>query len=196
VTPVVSVILGAFEPRVQTALEDALAAEKTVRVVAREFQAHQLPQCAGLRDPLLILVSEAIGTSALMLLKASRPKAAVIVVARSPSNLYGELLLDAGASCLAEGLPSKDIVAAVHQVARGKDVFLPAQGLGQSISRLTPRELEIFERLMKRETDGAIALALRISPETVRKHTAHIRRKLKVTKREIFGWGDDHTSAP
>jgi DNA-binding NarL/FixJ family response regulator len=186
----VTLLLGDFDP----VLRDALTVAPEIRVLLQG--AH--PQPYGRAH--VVLVHEAIGYAGLMQLKASQPGAAIVVFARDPSELYGELLLSVGASSLAQGLPVVDVAAAVGRVRGGECLFISVDGrcvVSQDrvrVARLTRREREIFDRLRARETDGAIALALQISPETVRKHTARIRRKLGLrSKREIVSWP---TSAP
>jgi DNA-binding CsgD family transcriptional regulator len=49
--------------------------------------------------------------------------------------------------------------------------------------RLTPRERVVLARAAARETNTAIAVALFVSPGTVRKHLEHIRDKLEVRTR-------------
>lgn len=46
--------------------------------------------------------------------------------------------------------------------------------------RLTPRELEVLRHVSREASYGEIALAMGIQVETVRKHTASIRKKLDV----------------
>lgn len=48
---------------------------------------------------------------------------------------------------------------------------------------LTPRELQVTERLCRGATDREIARSLAISPRTVQKHLQHIYRKLGLTNR-------------
>lgn len=48
---------------------------------------------------------------------------------------------------------------------------------------LTPRELEIFNLLVKNETTKSIALKLNISDKTVRNHISNVIGKLGVTSR-------------
>lgn len=48
---------------------------------------------------------------------------------------------------------------------------------------LTPRELEIFQLLIKNETTKSIAAELGISDKTVRNHISNVIGKLGVTSR-------------
>lgn len=48
---------------------------------------------------------------------------------------------------------------------------------------LTPRELQVTERLCRGATDREIARSLSISPRTVQKHLQNIYRKLGLTNR-------------
>ncbi|MGB8644257.1 MAG: LuxR C-terminal-related transcriptional regulator [Anaerolineae bacterium] len=55
--------------------------------------------------------------------------------------------------------------------------------------KLTRREWQTIELIGRHHTDGQIADALGISEETVRKHTAAMRAKLRLAKRqELYTW--------
>lgn len=190
-----TVLLGHFDPPWQARLRAALSGESGLRVLPRSLPTTGFSSHSGGHWAQLVVLDERAGHAALMRLKAVQPGPKMVVVAREPADLYGALLLAAGVTCLAQGTSAADVIAAVRHAARGEHIFIAADGRriasrDQSrVSRLTPRQRQVFERLSNGQTDGAIALALGISPETVRKHTAQIRRKLEVrSKREILDW--------
>ena len=52
------------------------------------------------------------------------------------------------------------------------------------IERLTPRELAVAREFSKDRSYAQIALALSITPNTVKAHAGNVRRKLGVRRRE------------
>ena len=59
-------------------------------------------------------------------------------------------------------------------------VMAPPLGSGSNISRLTPREIEVFEGLVGGRSVKEIAFTLVLSPKTVEAHRAKLMLKLKV----------------
>jgi DNA-binding NarL/FixJ family response regulator len=102
--------------------------------------------------------------------------------------LWGELLVEAGATCVDPSASKLDILGAIRLAARGKPTYVPAPGQEARVvsgqAELTNRETQVFELLSKGRTNLEIASALHISIETVTTHVAKIFRKLGVHKRQ------------
>lgn len=195
------VVTGRLDPAVRASVEQALLSDRQVEIIAAELSRAAFVRVVRREAPDLSIVDEAVGLLPLMSLKASRPAMALVVVSSQPADLYGELLMMVGVTCLARGLSSADMRAAVIHAARGEQMFVSADGrrlarrTPDRLQRLTAREREVFEQLRCSASDGEIALALRISPETVRTHTSSILRKLEVkSKRDLAGWPEPGTS--
>lgn len=61
--------------------------------------------------------------------------------------------------------------------------FLPAPVDAQPLRELTARELDVLARVASGARNDEIAADLRLSPNTVKRHTANIREKLGVHSR-------------
>ncbi len=111
----------------------------------------------------------------------------VVVLARNPSRPYGLVLLGLGITCIASSASNEALLRAVRQSAAGQRVFLTGDNqivdYGE-IERLTPRELAVAHEFSKDHSYAQIALALSITPNTVRAHAGSVRRKLGVRRRE------------
>ncbi|MGC5616177.1 response regulator [Georgenia sp. Z1491] len=98
--------------------------------------------------------------------------------------------LDAGAlGYLLKDAPTEELVAGVRAAAQGRTVLDPSvqsRLVGRMRSpgtALTPRELEVLDRLARGESNDQIAGALFLSRATVKSHLAHVYDKLGVDSR-------------
>lgn len=137
----------------------------------------------------LILLDLAIpgldGRAALPLLRARFPALPVVVVSATDDP-------GAAAGCIAQGASGfiaksvrREALAAALQAVVGGGVVLSAPA-GRATPRtqgLTPRELEVLQRLGAGESNKAIARQLRISEATVRVHLTAVFRELGVASR-------------
>lgn len=140
------------------------------------------------------LLADTTDYSLLVAVKASRLADNLLLLVKSSTPIYGELLLDHGISSIPWGLGPAQILSAVRLVALGDRFYASPTGeiihrrLNPRLSTLTPREREILGHLSKGRKIAEIALRLGIGPETVRTHAARIRRKVGVSSnRELKG---------
>jgi len=108
--------------------------------------------------------------------------------------------LRAGASgFLLKDSPAEELLAGVHIVARGDALLDPAitravieeftrkprrpDDFGQKLEELTPRELEVLQRLARGLSNAEIAAALVVSDGTVKTHVARVLQKLDLRDR-------------
>jgi DNA-binding NarL/FixJ family response regulator len=152
-----------------------------------------LLRCVVGLSPRVIVVGDSVDYILLAGIKSQAPKTGLLVLART-SRLGGTLLLAAGIGCVAQDAPVADIIEAIHLSACGQAVLVAADGRrveprhARQLHLLTQREREVLQHLSRGESAEEIALALRVRPETIRTHTASIRRKLNVaSKRELIG---------
>jgi DNA-binding NarL/FixJ family response regulator len=106
----------------------------------------------------------------------------------------------AGASgFLLKDVPRDQLVSAVRMVARGESILAPAltrrlverfvaapppsTGLPPRLEALSDRELEVFERLARGESNAEIAARLFLGEATVKTHVARILAKLDLRDR-------------
>ena len=114
------------------------------------------------------------------------------------AHLQGDLIVE-GMRAGAHGYLLKDargpeLVAAVRAVHRGETFLQPAaaselarrvgaEGQKDTLTALTPRELEVLGLLARGLRNKEIARELELSEATVRFHVAHIFEKLEVSSR-------------
>lgn len=133
------------------------------------------------------------GIDLIKALKGSWPKLAILVLSMHDETLYAERALRAGASgYVRKQEANRFLMEAVHQVLEGKIYLnhnMEAKMLEQFVgahpgpsptplSRLTDREMEVFNLLGQGRSTAEIARELRLSIKTVEAHRAHIREKL------------------
>ena len=149
-----------------------------------------LESLAGSSPPVTV-VDESVEPSLIAHVKAVRPRAPLVVIARQPSPLLGAMLLNAGVSCLALDVAT-ELAGVVRAAAAGDFAFIPAEGTRvtrvtpEGVDLLTARERQVFVRFRQGMSYAQIALQMCISETTVKSHSRSIRRKLNVpTKRHI-----------
>jgi two-component system response regulator DesR len=99
----------------------------------------------------------------------------------------GRISSAAARACGASGFvpkdwPAADIARAVRMVGLGMSVFEPVQAPPPAPG-LSDREREVLDGIASGATNREIALALHLSPHTVKEHTSALYRKLKVRNR-------------
>ncbi len=158
--------------------------------------AHEL-SAAATRDQAIAVVAEAQpdvsvldevpadGAAVVRELAAVSP---VIVIARDEAAARAAVA--AGARGVVDARQSSaELLAAVRAGARG-EASVPSWADGHAssaplaashpLARLTPRERQVFERLIQGDSNPMIARRLGISPKTVDTHRMHVMRKIGV----------------
>lgn len=173
-----------FEPDVEVCGQAGTAAEALTAV-------------AALRPDMVIVDISLGGRSGLELLKdlaSLHPNLLMLVLSTHDETLYAERTLSAGAhGYIMKSAPTEHILAAIRRVLSGKtylsermsDRLLNRLGGGwaaqpSDLERLSDRELEIFRLIGEGQSTTEIASALKLSPNTVATHRAHIQEKLHV----------------
>jgi two-component system invasion response regulator UvrY len=133
------------------------------------------------------------GVDVLRNIKAQSPDIRVLVLSGLPEAQYATSLLRHGASgYLNKECEPEEIAAAIRTIAAGKRYITAAVAdmLAGQLDRdtdkpphesLSERELQVFLRLAKGETAGAIADALALSVKTVSTYRARILEKLALS---------------
>lgn len=119
----------------------------------------------------------------------------ILVLSMHDETLYAERALRAGASgYIRKQQANRFLMEAIHKVLAGEIYVSENMGAkmlqqfvggepivsGTPVSRLTDREMEVFQLLGQGKASTQIAAELRLSVKTVEAHRAHIRRKLHV----------------
>ncbi len=181
---------------VRTGLRQFLAEHVDLRVIGEANNGREALELArgGEVDVLLMDLSmpEHGGVDALQAIKARFPDLAVLILSGFPEAQYATQLLRHGASgYLNKECAPEEIVEAIRVVARGRRYISPAVaelladnalGDGEKAPHetLSERELQVFLRLAKGETVGAIADAMFLSVKTVSTYRSRVLEKLKL----------------
>lgn len=149
----------------------------------------------GETDVLLMDLSmpDQSGVDAMQAIKKRYPELAVLILSGFPEAHYAANLLRLGASgYLNKECEPEEIVRAIRQVALGRKYIsqgvaaLLAEGVAGGLERpphelLSEREFQVFLRLAKGETVGAMAEAMFLSVKTVSTYRTRVLEKLKLT---------------
>jgi DNA-binding NarL/FixJ family response regulator len=134
------------------------------------------------------------GVDALAAIRARQPELPVLILSSFPETHYATALLKQGASgYLNKECEPAEIVTAVRTLARGRRYITPAvaelladqlgsdKGDGPLHEQLSERELQVFLRLAKGETIGAIGESLSLSVKTVSTYRTRVMEKMKLS---------------
>jgi DNA-binding NarL/FixJ family response regulator len=125
--------------------------------------------------------------------KACHPALPIVVFSMHDESLYAERVLRAGAlGYVMKKADSEELITALRKALRGEIHTSGAVGgallqrlLGRqspkrdfSVSRLSDRELEVFELIGNGKTSREIAASLNLSIKTVDTHRMHVKEKL------------------
>lgn len=189
-------VLGRFAPLVGRGLAQILQEDRGIRIVAADLDGVELERAIAERAPRVVILDELniADPSILERIQDVQPTVGLIVLAHEPTVTYGTRLFTLGANCVAKDVSAANIRTAVRIAAEGRRVFADVDGhlleraSPAADAALTPREEEVLEYLSRGRSHAEIAHAMRLGVETVRTHTAHIRRKLGVRRsRDLIG---------
>ncbi|HZS39519.1 MAG TPA: response regulator transcription factor [Polyangia bacterium] len=183
-------------------LREGLAAElahyEDLQVVGMARDAREAYQVARETQPALIVLDMSLpdtnGVAAIPRLLDGHEDARILILSGYARNDYVTRAFAAGASGFAlKSQPKAQIVEAIRRVAAGGRYC--AEGLEPSpapagvraegdetapFGRLTPREREVFDLLVRGRSNVEIAEGLAVAIKTVETHRARILRKLGV----------------
>lgn len=180
---------------VRTGLKQVLGDEVDFRVTGEAADGREALELArsGSVDVLLMDLSmpEHGGVDALQAIKARFPELPVIILSGFPEQHYAVTLLKQGASAyLGKDCDPQEIATAIRTVVRGRRYLTPAVAelLADQLdgaqeaphTSLSERELQVFLRLAKGETVGAIAESMFLSVKTVSTYRSRVMDKLKL----------------
>ena len=127
--------------------------------------------------------------------KACHPALPIVVFSMHEESLYAERVLRAGAlGYVMKKADSEELITALRKALQGEIYTSGAVGgallqrlLGKqspkrefSVSRLSDRELEVFELIGNGKTTREIAASLNLSVKTVDTHRMHVKEKLGI----------------
>lgn len=121
--------------------------------------------------------------------RAAAPEARLLVLSAKVSETVVKQSILAGArGHVFKSQPPSEIVTAIRDIARGRQVLTPAAAnevaprftSAAALERLSAREREIFNLIIWGQTNKQVAIRLGISVKTVETHRSHINGKLQV----------------
>lgn len=128
-------------------------------------------------------------------LRVSHPALGIVVISERSDAFTRELLRDGGAPIaylLDDRLPSMEaVIAALRSVHAGRTILNISQRASResgaaSLSDLSPREIEVLERIAAGLSNRAIAAELFVSVKSVEKTITNIFRKTGVNEQETL----------
>ena len=133
------------------------------------------------------------GLDAIPMLRAKAPDMGILILTGYPEEHYAINLIRQGASgFLNKECDPKEILEAIRTIALGRRYLTPAVAdlLAQQLNRkddvppheqLSEREFQVFLKLAKGETAGAIANALSLSVKTVSTYRTRLMEKMALS---------------
>lgn len=189
-----SVVLGQFDSVVGLGLVALLRSDERVRVLARDLDALGLELALARWVPRVMILASTTELGVLERLRCAGRETRLLVLGYELSSAAGLRILGAGASCVALGATDVDVLAAVHETARGERFFVARDGrrvepkCPEGAERLTVREREVLSLLVMGAPYLQVGHVLEMSIRTAEKHAASIRKKLGVRRnRELVG---------
>jgi two-component system, NarL family, response regulator LiaR len=218
------IILVEDEPVFMLGLEATLEfAEPPVKILAKVTAADEAVAAAREQLPDVIMIdlripirvgpfrpSEANGIQAIAQISRAVPSVRILVLSYlDESDVLFEALSAGAHGYISKGdrYDGNDLARAIHLLAAGETIYGPTiaerirahyqrSSRDDLIERLTRREREILDLLVKRKTNHEIADALVISVKTVKTHVSNILAKLQIERRQEAVWLDRERNKP
>ncbi len=190
----ITVAIGRFDDLVARGLRGLVEDDAQLELVGSDLDGAQLAMVLRARRPRVAILDAARldHPAAVRQLSSRHPGTHLLLLAERPSSVESGQLLAFGASaCLAKTTQARDVLNAIHLASRGLQLApRGADSILRGAGLLTGREADVLAGLQRRSSNAQIAAELHISIETVRTHARHIYRKLGVSsRRELLATG-------
>ena len=182
--PGISVLLVDDHSLVRRGFRRMLEDDPDIRVVGEAEDGHQAVELALELRPRVVVMDFALpsmnGAVAARQILRTAPDIAILILSMHSEASYVRTCLDAGVrGYLLKNAMDLEMVAAVKQVAAGKQVLDPRLGaLGERAAeaspQLTTRELEVLQLIVHGKSNKEIAAVLGLSANTIAVHRANI----------------------
>jgi DNA-binding NarL/FixJ family response regulator len=197
----VSVLVVDDHPVVRSGIRALLSSLDGIEVCGEADSGESALREAHLLKPDVVIMDVQMrggdGIEATRRICAALPDTAVLVLTMFEDQATVLAALEAGArGYLLKGAGQDEIEHALHAAAVGETVFGPsiakqlldaATGTtpvpAKAFPQLTPRELQILDRIARGEGNAAIALSFAVANKTVSNHISAIFAKLRVATR-------------
>jgi DNA-binding NarL/FixJ family response regulator len=163
-----------------------------IDVVGEASDGEEAVRVANKVRPAVIVMDCALpgmsGLDATRRILESRPEAAILMLSMHAEDTLVRQALDAGArGYILKNAVDLDLANAIKRVAKGERVLdaqlaRPAALKGERDGGLTPRELDVLQRIVAGKSNKEIAAELNLSVNTVSVHRANIMDTLGIHK--------------
>ena len=186
----ISVLLVDDHALVRHGFRRVLEDDPEITVVGEADDGHKAVQLAAELRPRVVVMDFALpsmnGAVAARQILRSAPETAVLILSMHAEASYVRTCLEAGVrGYLLKNAVDMEMVAAVKEVAAGRQVLDPRLGSisqvpGQPPQQLTTRELEVLQLIVHGKSNKEIAAMLSLSVNTVAVHRANIMQSLGI----------------
>jgi len=163
-----------------------------IEIVGEASNGEEAVRLAGKEKPAVIVMDCAMpgmnGLEAMRKILEARPDAAILMLSMHSEDTLVRQALDAGArGYILKNAMDLDLANAIKRVAKGEKVLdpqvaRPAVLKGEREGGLTPRELEVLQRIVAGKSNKEIAAEMNLSANTVSVHRANIMEALGIHK--------------
>jgi DNA-binding NarL/FixJ family response regulator len=163
-----------------------------IEVVGEASDGEEAVRLAAKERPQVIVMDCAMpgmnGLEATRRILEARPEAAILMLSMHSEDTLVRQALDAGArGYILKNAMDLDLANAVKRVAKGEKVLDPQVAhpsalKGEREGGLTPRELEVLQRIVAGKSNKEIAAELNLSANTISVHRANIMDALGIHK--------------
>ncbi|MGH9676239.1 MAG: response regulator [Candidatus Acidiferrum sp.] len=163
-----------------------------IEVIGEASDGEEAVRIANKAKPAVIVMDCALpgmnGLTATRKILEARPEAAVLMLSMHSEDTLVRQALEAGArGYILKNAMDLDLVSAIKRAANGEKVLdpqlaRPAALKGEREGGLTPRELEVLQRIVAGKSNKEIAAELSLSANTVSVHRANIMDALGIHK--------------
>jgi len=186
----ITVLLVDDHSLVRRGFRRMLEDDPAIRVVGEAEDGHEAVRLALELKPHVVVMDFAMpsmngAVAARQILRAA-PETAILILSMHAEASYVRTCLEAGArGYLLKNAMDLEMVAAVKQVAAGKQVLDQRLGAlddaqGHTAPELTTRELEVLQLIVHGKSNKEIAVVLSLSANTVAVHRANIMQTLGI----------------
>lgn len=194
----VRVVVGDDHPLFRDGVVRALLSSGEIEVVAEAHDGTEALAAIKEHQPAVALLDYRMpgldgAQVAAAVVRDELPTRVLLISAHDDSAIVYHAIQEGAAGFLPKESTRAEIVAAVLNCARGRDVLSPglAAGLAGEIRRraepagpvLSPREREVLNLIAKGSSIPAIAAELFLAPSTVKTHVQRLYEKLGVSDR-------------
>jgi len=171
-------------------------ARSRIEVVGEASRGRDVLQLIRKHSPGILLIgrlSDENGLTTLRRVRKKHPRLSILMCFTDDNPTFAARSYALGANgCFSIGAPREELLAALEEVAAGRNAWSEEQiarltgspAVPKDVTvRLTPREREVLRQLAFGLPNREIGQMLGISVETVKEHVASIRQKLGVSDR-------------